>query len=846
VSIREEAATAAAFWSLPVEVLLQELGSSTLGLSDAEAAARLERVGPNLPRPAKKHGDLRLLLRQFRSPIAILLLVTALLSGFAGETTDALIIFLILSGSGLLGFWQERRAGAAIQQLLSLVRTRTCVRRDGREREIPLEEVVPGDLVVLNAGDLVPADCRLVGAKNLDVDEAALTGESFPVSKDPACVAPDAPLGERRSALFMGTHVVSGMASALVVATGGRTLYGELAGAVERHAPESEFERGVRRFGYLLLEITASLVLVIFAVNVALRRPVLDVFLFALALGVGLTPQLLPAIVSITLAYGAERMARRQVVVKRLVAIEDFGGMNVLCTDKTGTVTEGTVRVRSALAFDGRSVEEVRRLAFLNARFQGGFQNPVDAAICSDRSFEAGGVRKIDEVPYDFARRRLSVLLEDGRGGQILITKGAVPEVMEACDSARDAEGGLHSLTECRSRIERLYEDLGRQGLRCLAVAYRDMPGAAAASRADEARMVFAGILTLFDPPKAGARESLSRLSGLGVRLKMVTGDNRFVAAAVAREVGLSTRDVVTGAEVRIMTDAALRRRVLEADVFAEIDPNQKERIILALKRGGASVGYLGDGINDAAALHAADVGISVDTAVDVTKQAAGIVLLRKNLDVLAEGIQEGRRAFANTLKYVFITTSANFGNMFSMAGASLAVSFLPMLPKQILLLNLLSDVPAMAIATDHLDPELVAQPRHWDVRSIRSFMVRFGLLSSFFDYLTFGLLLLLAVPVAQFRTGWFLESMLTEILVLLVIRTGRVFYRSRPSRPLLLATAGVTVLTFLLPYLPIAPLLGFAPLPPAVLAALVGVTVMLVVSSEMAKRIWASPPGLK
>jgi len=822
------------FWSKSPDVLLAELGSSQRGLSEAEAEARLRAYGRNETRRVVRHRTARLLFRQFRSPISLLLLITAVLSGFVGERADAAIILVILFSSAALGFWQESRAEGVVEQLLAMIRTTARVRRDGEEREIPADEVVPGDLVVMRAGDLVPADGRLLDARDLDVDESALTGESFPVSKNIEPAAPDAALAERNCALFQGTNVVSGTAVVLVVATGRNTLYGSLADAVERRRSESDFEHGVRHFGYLLLQITGALVLVVFAVNMALQRPVLEVFLFSLALAVGLTPQLLPAIVSVTLAHGARNMAKREVVVRRLVAIEEFGGLQILCTDKTGTLTAGRVQLHRAVDARGQPSERALRLVTLNAYFQSGFDNPVDNAIRAERPFDTSEFRKLDEVPYDFVRRRLSVLLQQPDGRRILITKGAVTEMLSICNSA-DFVNEINA-SVWRPQVEDLVEHFGAQGFRCLAVAYKWMDADHAGHR-DEQQMILAGIIALADPPKDDASAALARLATLGVRVKMITGDNQRVAATVAREVGLDTQTIVTGPQVDRLTDHALQRRAVHAAVFAEVDPNQKERVILALRHAGYAVGYLGDGVNDAAALHAANVGISVDSAVDVTRRAADIVLLRKDLNVLAEGIEEGRRAFANTLKYVFVATSARFGNMFSMAGASLLAAWLPMLPKQILLLNLLSDLPAMTIATDRLDPELVARPRGWDVRFIRDFMIIFGLISSAFDYMTFGLLLLIAVPVGMFRTAWFVESVLTEIFVLLVIRSARPFYRSTPSKPLLLTSVGVALFALWLPFSPLAPVLGLVPLPLNLLAALFAISGLLLISSELGKR---------
>jgi Mg2+-importing ATPase len=831
---RQAAMAEPAFWGRSAPELLQELKSTPDGLDAAEVARRREWYGLNAPRTRARRPWLDPIAAQLRSPIAVLLIVAAVLSMIVGEGIEATVILIILLASGGLGVWQERKAADVVEELLGMIRTTTRVRRGGSDVEVPVEEVVPGDVVLLGAGDLVPADCRVLEATDLDVDESVLTGESYPASKQAEPVAASAAPSARSSAVFQGTHVVSGTAAAIVVATGEATVYGALAGELERRRPESEFERGVRRFGYLLLEVTAVLVVIVFAVNVALERPVLDVLLFTLALAVGLTPQLLPAIVSVTLSRGAQRMARLGVVARRLVAIENFGGMQVLCTDKTGTLTDGRVRIAAALDVDGRPSDRVLRMARLNASLQSGYRNPLDEALRAEGAEGSDvGVSKLDEVPYDFSRRRLSVLVREADGTPVLMMKGAVDEVLGVCTSA---EGPPDRGGNWRAGVIRLVASEGEQGRRCIAVALRSMPGVTHVTRADEREMTFAGILVVHDPPKTDAAASLERLRSLGIHVKMITGDRREVAAAVAGAVGMEISPLATGAQVARLGDAALRRLVGRAQVFAEVDPNQKERIITALRHTGVSVGYLGDGINDAGALHAADIGISVDTAVDATHRAADIVLLRKDLAVLAEGVAEGRRAFANTLKYVFVTTSASFGNMLSMAGASLVTAFLPMLPQQILLLNLLSDLPAMAVATDRLDPELVARPRRWDVRFIRDFMFTFGMVSSVFDFLTFGLLVLLAVEPGVFRTGWFVESVLTEIFVLLVIRTSRTFYRSPPSRTLLAATLVVAAVSLALPFVPGAGLLGFAPLPVGLLCALLGLTLLLLVASELAK----------
>jgi Mg2+-importing ATPase len=836
---RDDRQGTATFWSLTPEELLRRLESAQQGLTFEEARRRMALQSKGLSRPQGRHRTLVLLLSQFKSPIILILVAAASLSAALGQRTDALIILVIVLGSGFVGFWQERGAADAVDALLARVRIKAAVIRDGEEGEVPAEEVVPGDLVVFNAGDIIPADCLILESKDLHLDEATLTGETYPVEKGPGPLPEETALGRRRNSLFLGTHVVSGTATAIAVHTGEQTEFGRVSQRMNRSRPEAEFERGVRRFGYLLMEFTFVLVLIIFAINVALKRPALDALLFSTALAVGLTPQLLPAIIGVNLAHGARAMARRKVIVKRLASIENFGSMNVLCSDKTGTLTEGVVRLQGAFDFAGHPSEKVLFHAFLNASFEAGFTNPIDEAIRAGQSFDLSRYRKLGEAPYDFIRKRLSVAVEaDGR--HLMVTKGALTNVLAVCTRVEGPGGRVVDLSSVRPEIESRYAEFGAQGFRVLGVACRDFGAHSSPSRDDEVEMTFLGFLVLHDPPKIGLDETIRKLGRLGIALKILTGDNRLVAATVGRMVGLAGAGILTGPEIARMSDEALTRRVGEIDVFAEVEPNQKERVLLALKKAGNVVGYLGDGINDASALHAADVGISVDSAVDVAKEAADIVLLEKDLGVLVEGVREGRIAFANTLKYVYMATSANFGNMLSMAGLSLLIPFLPLLPKQILLMNLLTDLPEMAIATDEVDQELTDRPRRWEVRDIRNFMLVFGAISSLFDFATFGVLLVMlrATP-SQFRTGWFMESVISASMIVLVIRTRKPFFASRPGRALLASTILVGFATLLLPPTPLGSLLGFRALPATFPWALGAIVALYVVAAEITKRIY-------
>ena len=827
------------FWSVSAAEALRRLQTAPQGLSAAEAVSRMKRYAARRLAPKKRTDAATLLLSQFSSPIVLLLLAATLISLLLHDTPDAAIILAIVFASGLLGFWQERGAAGAVEKLLSLVEVKAQVLRDGAPHDVPLTDVVPGDVVLLTSGATAPGDCLLLEERDLFVDEATLTGETFPVEKSVAVLDADTPLGKRTNTVFMGTHMVSGTATAVVVAIGKDTEFGRVSERLKLRPPETDFEHGLRRFGYLLLEVTLLLVIGIFAFNVYLHRPVLDSFLFSMALAVGLTPQLLPAIVSINLAHGARRMAVRKVIVKRLASIENFGSMNVLCTDKTGTITEGVVTLQSANDVGGQASDRVLLYACLNASFETGFSSPIDAAIRNHGSIDISAWRKLDEVPYDFLRKRLSILVA-GPEGNLMITKGALAQVLEVCTAAEDAAGVAAPIESVRGRIEAQYIQYSSNGQRTLGIACKRLGSEARIGKESEAGMSFLGFILFSDPPKPGIEATIGRLRELGVTLKLITGDNALVAATVAREIGLGGAQVLSGHELRQMSDGALLARVGRVDVFAEVEPNQKERIILALRKAGHVVGYMGDGINDASALHAADVGLSVEDAVDVAKEVADIVLLEKDLDVLVEGVREGRTTFANTLKYVLMATSANFGNMFSMAGASLLLPFLPLLPKQILLTNLLTDMPETTIASDSVDAEMLARPRRWDIGFIRSFMLTFGVLSSVFDYLTFGALLyLLHASTGQFRTGWFVESAVSASLIVLVVRSRRPFFRSRPGKRLLWATLGVVATTLVLPFLPFAPLLGLTPLPPLFLGLVAVIVALYIVSGELTKHLF-------
>jgi len=810
------------------------------GLSSAEAAARINQYGPNQIKPAQQRAVVLQFLAHFRNPLVLVLLAASGISALTGDTTGALIIGLIVLISVSLDFVQEYRAGRAAEQLAAQVAVTATVLRDGKPREAPVADLVPGDVILLSAGDLIPADAHLLEAKDFFVNQAQLTGEAYPVEKRAdSSGKSDSWAPEADNDVFMGSSVVSGSARALIGRTGSSTALGQIADSLALAPPPTAFELGTRHFGLLIMRLTLLLVLFTLLVNVAFHRPLLESFLFAVALAVGLTPELLPMVVSVTLARGALRMAAWRVIVKRPSAIQDMGAMDVLCTDKTGTLTEARIRLERHVDAMGRDSARVLELAYLNSYFESGLKSPLDDAILQHSEIDISGWQKIDEVPFDFERRRVSVLVERA-GARMLAVKGAPEDILRLC-THYEGEAGISALLDdaSRVRIQAQYDALSEEGFRVLGIAWRPVPmDHPHAVVTDETELVFAGFAAFLDPPKASAGEALAALQASGVAVKIVTGDNELVTRHVCEQLGVTITGVLIGADIQVMNDDALRVKAEAANLFCRVNPAQKNRILLALKARGHVVGYLGDGINDAPSLHTADVGISVESAVDVAKQAAAMILLDHDLKVLHAGILEGRRTFGNVMKYIMMATSSNFGNMFSMAAATLFLPFLPMLPMQILLNNLLYDVSEIPLPLDNVDDEDLVRPRRWDMRFIRNFMLTIGPISSLFDFLTFYLLMaVLNANERLFHTGWFVESIATQVLVIFVIRTRRNPLRSHPNRWLTLTSLGVVATAMLLPFTPAAAWLGFTPLPPLFFGLLAGLVTSYLLLVEVGKR---------
>lgn len=803
---------------LPVDELLARLSSSLSGLGSEDVENRLKIYGRNELARRKKRAGIVEFLMHFRSPLVIILIVAALISGVLQEIPNMIIILSIVFISVILDYYQESKASRAAELLKEKVTTTATVLRNGTRREVKLPEIVPGDIIYLSAGDIAPADARVINAKDLFINQSALTGESFPVEKTSAPVTGQAAsVTHWSNYLFMGTSVVSGTATAVVVKTGISTEYGKISKRLVGAVPETEFERGIKGFGFLIMQVTMLLVLFVFFVNALLGRGVLDSLLFSVALAVGLTPELLPMIITVNLSKGAIAMSKKGVIVKRLSSIENFGSMNVLCTDKTGTLTENRITLVLHIDAEGNESDKILLYSFLNSYYQTGLKSPLDEAILAHKELDTSGFQKIDEVPFDFVRRRVSVVVERKRQ-RFFIAKGAPEEILKVC-SYTERAGIASDLTEAmRKKIGQKFYDLSSDGFRVLGVAYKKLRKEKAVySVNDETDMVFLGFVAFLDPPKETAKQSLQLLSQAGIELKILTGDNELVTRKTCEQLGFEIKGVALGSEILQMSDEGLARIVEEANVFARVTPAQKDRIINLLKANGHVVGFMGDGINDAPSLRTSDVGVSVDNAVDVAKESASIILLKNDLTVLGEGVLEGRKTFGNTMKYIMMGISSNFGNMFSVAGASLILpllgfDFLPMLPIQILLNNLLYDLSQSSITTDNVDPEYVEKPKRWDIGFIKNFMVSLGPVSSVFDFLTFFIMLFVFLPMVPafapvqkehlFQTAWFIESLLTQTIVIFAIRTRHSpFWKSKPSKLLTVSSISIVAFALIIPY---------------------------------------------
>lgn len=797
------------FSSATIDQLFAQLQSSEKGLQSAIAAERIKAQAKLFKTESRHWKVVKLLVRQFTNPLVLLLVIAVILSAILGQSSDSFIILFILLVTGFLGFWQEFKAGRAMEQLRKMTETKHTVLRDGRLLQLPTQHIAAGDILLFDAGDMIPADCRIIESNDLHINESSLTGESYPVEKSAGQTENTLPLSKKHNCLWQGTNVISGNATALAVHTGNETIFGQMAHSLIP-TTETAFEKGIRHFGFFLLRITVILSLVILLSNLYFKKPFFDAVLFSLAVAVGMAPELLPAIMTFAMAAGVKRMHKKKVIVKKLSSIFNFGEVNVLCTDKTGTITEGVVTIKDIVGTDGKTSDRLRLYAFLNASMQKGFTNPIDQAIVS-LNISAEDYEKINEIPYDFIRKRLSIAVQNGPK-RFFITKGAFSNVLQVCsyiESGNETPEPIEDAT--RKQLENDFIGYSRQGYRVLGLSYKPIQ-IDKITRDDEREMIFLGFILLEDPLKEGVLSSIQRLEQLQIKVKIITGDNRYAAFHAAQNIGMNNPVILTGEEMNRLYPEALVVKVKHTDIFAEIDPHQKEIIIKALQKSHLTVAYIGDGINDVAAINAADIGISTNNAVDITREAADFVLLEKDLSVLADGIHEGRKSFVNSMKYVFITTGATFGNMFSIAGASLFLPFLPMLPKQILLTNLITDLPFLTIASDHVDDEELARPGKWDLKLIRRFMIIFGLHSSCFDFITFYVLYVyFGLSNTAFQTGWFLESAITELLILFVVRTKKSVLKSKPGMLLVITASTALCVIIYLPFSPFAPFLGFS-----------------------------------
>lgn len=823
------------FWQFEVAYWFQKLNSSEKGLSKTEADKILSESEHIRKNKSVFRKEVTLFIGQFKSPLMLLLIGAVILSAFLGDTSDVFIILFIVLSTGLLSFFQERNAGRFVEKLQSMIALKSTVLRDRKPQEIFSYEVVPGDIIILNAGDMLPADCLIIEANELHANEASLTGESYPTAKETGVLAPNTVLAKRTNSLWEGTNIVSGTAKALVINTGKNTIFGTIAKSASTFV-ETKFEKGIKDFGYFLMRITLVLSLFILVVNLLYNKNVIDSALFALALAVGMAPELLPAITTIAMSAGAKRMLDKKVIVKKLSSIQNLGEVNLLCTDKTGTITEGAILISGAVDGLGVENEYVKELAYWNAYFETGYANPIDEAIKKLKLETKVIPIKTGEIPYDFIRKRLSIAITTGTD-KILISKGAFKQIISICTSVRLSNGSIEKIESHKTEIENKFNQFGINGLRTIAVCYKNS-NTDRISKEDETEMIFAGFILLEDPVKTGIIETIEELKKLQVHLKIISGDNKNVALSTALKIGIKNPIVMTGQDLFSVSPEALKHLVRKTHIFAEVEPQQKEHLIQALRKT-YTVAYVGDGINDVSALNAADIGISVENAVDVAREAADFVLMEKDLKVIIDGVKEGRKTFANTLKYIFINTGSTFGNMFSVAIASLLLPFLPMLPKQILLTNFITDFPYLTIASDNVDQEQLNRPGKWNLKLIRNYMIIFGIHSSVFDIITFLILYyVLKVKESAFQTAWFVESILTELFILFIIRTHKNFFKSKPGKYLFILSFVGLLLTLILPYLPIAEKVGLSPLPILNLAIMLIIVVIYILTADVLK-VW-------
>lgn len=814
------------------------------GLSSEEAKKRLKEFGENIINRKKKISPIVAFFKKFNSPLLIILIVVSVISFFLGQETNAIIILFMVFLSAVLDFANSYKSEKSVERLIQKVLTTVTALRDGVEKEVPFKQLVPGDIIRLTAGDVTPADCLVLEAKDFFINQSALTGESFPVEKmagEKQNYASNDFSPENKNMVFMGTNTVTGYGTVEILRTGHDTEYGKIIRQLSERPAETEFEKGIRQFSYFIMKLNFVLVGLVLLINVLMGRGIFNSFLFAIAIAIGLTPELLPVIMSVSLSRGSMKMAKKHVIVKNLSAIQDFGSMNILCTDKTGTLTQDKITLIKHIDFRGNESEAVYLYSYINSIHHTGVKNPMDKAIADYKKINISRFKKIDEVPFDFTRRRDSIVVDDD-GKKIMVTKGAPESIFQVCASCHDDDGNFVFDATTADKLAAQYKELSEDGFRVLALAIKQLDrDDIVYNTDDEQKMIFMGFMAFLDPPKEDVTEAIRQLEDSGVEIKILTGDSDVLTQKICRDIKLPVKGALTGSQITNMSDAQLRVMVKKTTIFARVTPEQKERIILTLKRLGNSVGYLGDGINDTPALKAADVGISVNNAVEVAKDTADIILMHKKLEVLHAGVIEGRKTFQNTLKYITMGLSSNFGNMFSMMGASAFLPFLPMMPQQILLNNFLYDLSQVSLPTDNVDAEDIKKPPRWNLKLLKKYILVFGPVSSVFDFATFGILYWgFSLSEYQFQTGWFLESLATQILVIYFIRTKKIpFFQSKPSKTLLINTLSLLAIAWIIPFSPLGKFFNFGSLPLAVIASIFGIVFVYLMLVEKVKRFF-------